>query len=82
LGCMDSSAAAQSELLVALAESIGYKCSGRRVLKANGEGSSKKQYEKPLLRIYGDVRRMTEAVASTHMHRDGKMSGFTNLKTS
>ena len=62
---MDSSSAAQSELLVAVEGGISYKNGGRFVLKANTQGLVKKPYQRPMLRVYGDIRTMTQAVASS-----------------
>jgi len=42
----------------------------------------KKPYQAPKLRVYGDIRAMTQSVASTHIHRDGKMAFGMFLKTS
>jgi hypothetical protein len=50
-------------------------------LKANAQGCGKKAYEKPVLRIYGDVRSMTQAVSSSAMNKDGKMIGPVFFKT-
>jgi hypothetical protein len=61
---MDSSEAAQSELLVAVERGIGYKGRGSRVLKPKAEGIGKKPYQKPTLRKYGDIRTMTQASAN------------------
>ena len=41
-------------------------------MKANLQGPVKKPYEKPKLRVYGDIRAMTQATTSTAKHRDGK----------
>ena len=80
---MDSSTAAQSELVVAVKGDIEYKSEGSCVLKTDARGAVKKKpYEKPNLRVYGDIRMMTQAVASTRMHRDGKSAFGMNLKTS
>ena len=78
---MDSSSPAQFELLVALAEGIGYKNEGRRVLKVNAQGCSKKPYEKPALLVYGDIRSMTQARSFAAGNLDGKMAFKMNLKT-
>ena len=78
---MDSSSPAQFELLVALAESISYKNDGRCVLKANAEGRGKKAYEKPVLRVYGDIRTMTQSHAANAGNTDGKMFFKMSLKT-
>ena len=76
---MDSSPAAQFELLVALAEGISYKNGGRCVLKANEQ--AKKPYEKPVLRVYGDIRTMTQSHASMAGNTDGMMIFKMFLKT-
>ena len=78
---MDSSPAAQFELLVALAKRISYKNGGRCVLKANAQAYGKKPYEKPVLRVYGDIRTMTQSHASMAGNNDGKMFFKMNLKT-
>ena len=67
--------------MVALAKGIGYKNEGRSVLKLNAQGSGKKPYEKPVLRVYGDIRTMTQAHASNAGNTDGKMIFKMNLKT-
>lgn len=77
---MDSPSAAQFELLVALAEGIGYKSYGRCVLKANA-GCGKKRYEKPVLRVYGDIRTMTQSTSFKAGMNDGMMIFGMNLKT-
>ena len=51
-------------------------------MKANLQGPMKKPYQAPKLRVYGDIRAMTQSVASTHIHRDGKMAFGMFLKTS
>jgi hypothetical protein len=56
---MDSSSAAQSELLVAVNGAIKYKREGTGVLKPRVEGFVKKPYQKPKLRVYGDIRTLT-----------------------
>ena len=58
---MDSSPAAQSGFLVAIESFIRYKSVRTRVVKTTTQGSVKKPYEKPLLRVYGDVRTMTKS---------------------
>ena len=78
---MDSSPATQFELLVALAEGISYKNGGRCVLKPNAQAYEKKPYEKPVLRVYGDIRTMTQAHASNRGNTDGKKFFKMNLKT-
>ena len=76
---MDSSSAAQSGLLVAVEGGIGYKGAGKRVLKSNAVGSGKKPYQKPSLRVYGDIRVLTETAGSTSVHRDRpRGTGFPN----
>ena len=67
--------------MVALAEGIGYKNEGRRVLKVNAQACSKKPYEKPVLLVYGDIRSMTQARSFTASRLDGKMAFKMNLKT-
>jgi hypothetical protein len=78
---MDSSPAAQFELLVALAKGISYKNGGRCVLKANAQASEKKPYEKPVLRVYGDIRTMTQAHVAGKGNKDGIVFARMNLKT-
>ena len=78
---MDSSPAAQFELLVALAKGISYKNGGRCVLKANAQTYEKKPYEKPVLRVYGDIRTMTQARSFAAGNLDGKMVFKMLLKT-
>jgi hypothetical protein len=78
---VDSSSPAEFELLVALAEGIGYKNEGRRVLKVNAQGCSKKPYEKPVLMVYGDIRSMTQSRSFTASKLDGMMLSGMNLKT-
>ena len=78
---MDSSPAAQFELLVALAKGISYKNGGRCVLKANAQTYEKKPYEKPVLRVYGDIRTMTQARSFMGGHNDGQKLFGKNLKT-
>jgi hypothetical protein len=41
----------------------------------------KKPYEKPVLRVYGDIRAITHAVASAMGNKDGQMALGMNLKT-
>jgi hypothetical protein len=41
----------------------------------------KKPYEKPKLRVYGDIRTMTQAVASSNMMPDGVKLFGKGLKT-
>jgi hypothetical protein len=79
---MDSPSAAQSELLVAVQGRIGYKRGGGGVLKANTHMPVKRPYQKPMLRVYGDIRTMTQAVAATRKHSDGRMALGKTLKTS
>ena len=79
---MDSSPAPQPEQLVAVQGRIRYKGEGRYVLKANLQGPLKKPYEKPKLRVYGDIRAMTQSVNSTSMMADGKKFLGMFLKTS
>ncbi len=77
---MDSSEASQSELLVAVAEGIRYKGTGRSVLKASVKERPKKRYQKPKLRVYGDIRTMTAGNASG-MKSDNMSVGPKQLKT-
>ena len=70
---LDSSAAAQFEHLVAVEGIIGYKNEGISVVKSDTHSSAKKLYQKPTLRVYGDIGTLTQSVASTNMHRDGGM---------
>jgi len=51
-------------------------------LNANLQGPLKKPYEKPKLRVYGDIRAMTQSVNSTNMMADGKKFLGMFLKTS
>jgi len=67
--------------LVALAKGIGYKNGGRSVLKAHAQWCGKKSYEKPVLRVYGDIRTMTQAHATIRGNSDGKMFFKMTLKT-
>jgi hypothetical protein len=67
--------------LVALAEGIGYKNEGRSVLNVNTPGCGKKLYEKPVLRVYGDIRTMTQANVANVGNLDGKKFARMNLKT-
>jgi hypothetical protein len=78
---MDSSAAPQPEQLVAVQGRIRSKREGRYVLKANLQGSGKKPYEKPKLRVYGDIRAMTQSVTSARNMADGKKFLGMLLKT-
>ena len=78
---MDSSSPAQFELLVALEEGISYKNGGRCVLKPNAQAYEKKPYEKPVLRVYGDIRTMTQARSFAAGNLDGKMVFKMLLKT-
>ena len=78
---MDSSPAAQFELLVALPEGIGYKNEGRSVLNVNTQERGKKLYETPVLIVYGDIRTMTQSHAATRGNSDGKMFFKMSLKT-
>jgi hypothetical protein len=50
-------------------------------LKANLQGSGKKPYEKPKLRVYGDIRAMTQSVTSARNMADGKKFLGMVLKT-
>ena len=80
MGGLDPSAAAQSELLVAVNGAIEYKREGMGVLKPRVEGFVKKPYQKPKLRVYGDIRTMTMAnVAGKKL--DHKMLGPIQGKT-
>ena len=67
--------------MVALAEGIGYKNGERHLLKANAQVCGKRPYEKPVLRVYGDIRSMTQARSFTAANLDGKMAFKMNLKT-
>ena len=78
---MDPPSPAQFELLVALAEGISYKNGGRCVLKPNAQAYEKKPYEKPVLRVYGDIRTMTQSHASMFGNTDGMMIFKMSLKT-
>jgi hypothetical protein len=51
------------------------------VLKENAQGRGTKPYEKPVLRVYGDIRTMTQAHAATKGNADGKKFFKMNLKT-
>ena len=50
-------------------------------MRANAQAYEKKPYEKPVLRVYGDIRSMTQARAATVGHTDGKMIFKMTLKT-
>jgi hypothetical protein len=50
-------------------------------LKPNAEWCGKKAYQKPVLKVYGDIRTMTQARASTAGNTDGMMVFKMNLKT-
>jgi hypothetical protein len=50
-------------------------------LKPNAQAYEKKPYEKPVLRVYGDIRTMTQAHASNRGNTDGKKFFKMNLKT-
>lgn len=50
-------------------------------MKANAEGCAKKAYEKPVLRVYGDIQTMTQARSFAAGVNDGKMAFKMNLKT-
>ena len=78
---MDPPPSAEFELLVALAEGISYKNGGRCVLKPNAQAYEKKPYEKPVLRVYGDIRTMTQSHASMAGNIDGMMIFKMSLKT-
>ena len=78
---MDSSSSAQSELLVAVAGNIGYKSCGMCVLNDNVQRAVKKPYQKPKLRVYGDIRAMTQSVNSMAQKSDGIKLFMTPLKT-
>jgi hypothetical protein len=77
---MDSSSAAQSELLVAVNGAIEYKREGMGVLIPSVEGFVKKPYQKPKLRVYGDIRSMTMGNSGGKLP-DGKVRGPKVLKT-
>jgi len=51
------------------------------VLKANAQTYEKKPYEKPVLRVYGDIRTMTQARSFMGGHNDGQKLFGKNLKT-
>jgi len=67
---MDSPPAIQPELLVAVERGIGYKDGGSGVVKPNAQGSVKKPYQKPTLRVYGDIGAMTLTNQHKGMTRD------------
>ena len=67
---MDSSPAAQSELLVAVERGIGYKDCGSGVVITSTKGRVKKPYQKPLLRVYGNIGAMTHLSSHKGTHRD------------
>jgi hypothetical protein len=67
--------------LVAVEGIIGYKNEGISVVKSDTHSSAKKLYQKPTLRVYGNIGTLTQSVASTNMHRDGGMILAMNLKT-
>jgi hypothetical protein len=50
-------------------------------LKANAEDRAKKVYEKPVLRVYGDLQTMTQARDFMAGRNDGKTLFKMNLKT-
>jgi hypothetical protein len=50
-------------------------------LKANAQEYGKKPYEKPVLRVYGDIRTMTRSRSLAAGQLDGKMAFKMNLKT-
>jgi len=41
-------------------------------LKDRAQVPLKKPYQKPTLRVYGDIRALTKSTVSTAMNRDGK----------
>ena len=49
--------------------------------KGNSEAGGKKAYEKPVLRVYGDIRTMTQARSFNAGNNDGMMFRGQNLKT-
>ena len=51
------------------------------MLKANAQAYEKKPYEKPVLRVYGDIRTMTQARSFAAGNLDGKMVFKMLLKT-
>jgi hypothetical protein len=51
-------------------------------LKANAEGRGKKAYEKPVLRVYGDLQTMTQATSPMTGMLDGITVFKMALKTS
>ena len=81
MGGMDSSSAAQFELLVAVEGVIEYKNERMGDLKPKAEGSVKKPYREPKLVVYGDVRTMTRTVSSTSPNSDGATVFGQPLKT-
>lgn len=50
-------------------------------MKPKAQGSKKKPYQEPRLRLYGDVGTMTQAVGSTAKKSDGKSVFGKPLKT-
>ena len=75
---MDTSPATEFELLVAVERGIRYKCTGSCVvvLKNNAAGVVKKPYQKPTLRVYGDVRSMTQTSTVKGTVRDVNKATF------
>jgi hypothetical protein len=68
--------------VVAVEGIIGYKNEGISVVKSDTHSSAKKKlYQKPTLRVYGNIGTLTQSVASTNKHRDGGMILAMNLKT-
>jgi hypothetical protein len=51
-------------------------------LKANAEGRAKKVYQKPMLRVYGDIQTMTQSRDFKAGKQDGGILFGMNLKTS
>jgi hypothetical protein len=51
------------------------------VLNDSVQASVKKPYQKPKLRVYGDIRAMTQSVNSMGMNSDGVKLFMTVLKT-
>lgn len=51
-------------------------------MKQASNDSRRRPYRKPVLREYGDLRRITEANASGGKKGDGSMYGSVALKTS
>jgi hypothetical protein len=78
--CLDSPTAYQSRLLVAVEIGIRYKGSGITFVKLDAKTTEKKPYQKPRLRVYGDIRTMTQLSPNKGMMRDAVLGGG-NTKT-